>query len=195
MATQNDRLTGNTLCILGIWTFLIILGASAGFIAELTPSFIVPAILIVFLVMVVPYFRDTGFKRWVADFGLRKLTAFHVWRIFAAFIFFTYFEHGELPELFVLIAGWGDLLVGFLAALAVALPFNVMRYTAFHVIGLLDLIIAVWLGMTLMRSGIGGMENILTLPAVLIVFLGVPISAAIHIFALDMMKKAKVAKN
>jgi len=46
-----------------------------------------------------------------------------------------------------------------------------------------------------MRSGIGGMENILTLPAVLIVFLGVPISAAIHIFALDMMKKAKVAKN
>ena len=146
MTTQQDRLTSNTLWILGIWTFLIILGSSVGFLTELTPSFIVPAIIIVFLIMVVPYFKETGFKRWVTSFSLRRLTAFQAWRIFAAFIFFTYFKNGELPELFVAIAGWGDLVVGFLAALAVALPLNVMRYTAFHVIGLLDLIVAVWLG-------------------------------------------------
>jgi len=195
MATKNEHLTSNTLWILGIWTFLIILGSASGFLAELTPAFIVPAVVIVFIIMVVPYFKETSLKRWVSDFGLRRLTVFHSWRIFAAFIYLTYFQHGELPELYANFAGWGALIIGFLAALAVALPFNVMRYTALHVLGLLELLITLLVAMTLMVTGVGQMENILTLPVVLIVFLGTPLSAAIHVVALHILKKAKVAKR
>lgn len=195
MTTQKERITGSSLWILGIWTFLILAGSASGYFLELSPSFIVPAMVILFIIVLVPYYRENSFKNWAKDFGLRRLTAFHTWRIFAAFIFFSYLQDGELPEAFVHIAGCGDLIIGFLAALAVALPFNVMRYTAFHVLGLVELIIAAWLGMSLLVSGVPMMENIVTLPASLIIFLGVPISAAIHIIALDQMKKAKIAKK
>lgn len=195
MATKTERYSGNILWILGVWTFLIALGSGTGYLMELTPKFIIPAVIILFIVLIVPYFRDNKFKKWISDIGLRRLTAFHAWRIFAAFIFFTYFRNGELPETFVCFAGWGDLIVGFLAALAVALPSSVMRYSVLHAIGLLELVISVSVGATLLYSGVGSMENLMTLPASLIILLGVPVSAAVHIYALDLMKKARVGKK
>ena len=48
--------------------------------------------------------------------GLHRLTLMHIWRIPAAMLFFWYGMRGELPPLFWIIAGVGDLFAGIYAS-------------------------------------------------------------------------------
>lgn len=96
---------------------------------------------------------------------------------------------GELPAIFALPAGLGDVAVG-IAAYFVA---RRARQTAwFHVLGLLDLVVAVGIGFL---AGPGGFiavspstVEVTLLPLVLIPTTAVPLAAALHVAALTRLR-------
>ncbi|MGD1700115.1 hypothetical protein [Dapis sp. BLCC M229] len=91
-----------------------------------------------------------------------------MWRILAGFAFLHYGSQGLLPEQFVLNAGYGDLVVGFLVPLILLLPEHNNKYIAFHIFSLLDFVLAVGTGLIFTLLQIPLMENIATYPIVLI---------------------------
>ncbi len=76
------------------------------------PLLLGPIIALGIVVPVIIYAMSKGFRAYIEAIGLRALTAFHIWRIGAALVFFWYGAHNLLPEAFVRNAGWGDLFTG-----------------------------------------------------------------------------------
>ena len=66
---------------------------------------------------------------------------------------------------------------------ASALTFPALE--CFHIIGLADFLLAVGTGLALTLVGTPLMSNIAAYPVVLIPLLGVPVSGAMHVMALD----------
>jgi hypothetical protein len=137
----------------------------------------------------VAYFSFSGFRRYIEAIGLRKLTAFHIWRTPAALLIFWYGAHDWLPEAFVRNAGWGDLGAGVFALIVILLPESRGRYLAFHLYGLADLALALGAGMTLTVHGDPRMAGILTLPMALIPLYAVGILGATHPMAFDLLRR------
>jgi hypothetical protein len=108
----------------------------------------------------VAYPSIPGLRRYIEALGLRKLTAFHVWRTPAALLFFWYGAHESRA-----------------------------RYLAFHLYGLADLALALGTGMTLNLQGDPRMAGILTLPTALIPLYGVGILGATHLIAFDLLRR------
>ena len=74
----------------------------------------------------------------------------HLWRLFGV-VFLTLMALGRLPALFALPAGIGDVLIGLAApwvARTVDAPDGRRRAIAFHLLGMLDLVVAATLGIT-----------------------------------------------
>lgn len=105
--------------------------------------------------------------------------ALHVWRIHAALAFYYFGSQGLLPPLFVILAGTGDLIAGVLALYVVTVnPASRRAYTAFHVIGMADFIVAVGTGLTFSLLSDARMETIALFPLALIPLFGVTVSGA-----------------
>jgi hypothetical protein len=130
-----------------------------------------------------------GFRAYVEIIGLRPITVFHIWRIGAALLFFWYGAHNLLPPIFVLIAGWGDLIAGLLALAVTLLPESRNRYLVFEIFGFADFVAAVGTGLTMFLLHDPRMAGIQTLPMALIPFYGVGISGASHIMAFDLLRR------
>lgn len=143
--------------------------------------------------LTVYYLRSVPLQKFVVSFGLRKLTLLHVWRIPAALAFFYYGADGGLPETFVMLAGWGDMLAGVLA-LIVVLFFsrNAKAYWAMHIIGLADFLVAVGTGQTFALLQDPSMVTIAAFPLALIPLFGVAISGVTHIMAFRMLASERV---
>jgi hypothetical protein len=137
----------------------------------------------------IAYLSFPGFRWYIEAVGLRRLTAFHVWRAPAALLFFWYGAHDWLPETFVRDAGWGDFGAGVLAAVVTLLPESRGRYLAFHLYGLADLALALATGTTLTLLGDTRMAGIATLPMALIPFYAVGIFGATHLMAFDLLRR------
>lgn len=176
-----------------IWAGLIAVGSITGFFSDWF-SFVPPVIALLFFALIFVYFKRGVFQKWVIAFGLRNLTAIQIWRVLAAGVFFWYGSQGLLPEAFVFWAGWGDLIAGILALIAIALPFRLSAYWTCHIFGLLDFFMAVGIGVTLNQFDVPSMENIALFPLALIPLFGVPLSGASHLMAIHMMGK-KVGFN
>ena len=186
---NNQTVTKVILTVVTVWATLITLGSASGFFSTLPLPLLAPVAAIFLISVVMLYFKIGSFQSWVHDFGLRNLTAIHVWRIAATALFFWYGAKAMLPEIFVFNAGWGDLLAGILAVVAIVLPFRLRNYWTFHVIGFADFILAVGTGMAFSLLAVPTMDNIVTFPLALIPLFGVPISGATHIMAFHMMRK------
>jgi hypothetical protein len=177
------------LIVLAIWGLAVAFGAEAGVYRAIPPLVLAPIIALGIVVPVMVYAMSHGFRAYIEAIGLRPLTAFHVWRIAAALVFFWYGEHDLLPEIFVQNAGWGDLIAGFLALGVLLLPESRSRYLAFHIFGFADFVVAVGTGLTLFLLNDPRMAAIQTLPMALIPLYGVGISGASHIMAFDLLRR------
>lgn len=100
---------------------------------------------------------------------------------------------GELPALFALPAGLGDVAVG-VAALVVLRAFAAGRghrpAVSLQLFGLLDLVVAVSLGIAIgtgLIAATPGMEPMALLPLILIPTTAVPLAAALHIISLRLL--------
>lgn len=182
------------LSVLAVWGLAVVAAAVTGVYSAMPPLLIAPLIALGIIIPVAVYAISDGFRAYIATVGLRPITAFHIWRIAAALVFFWYGEHNLLPEAFVRNAGWGDLIAGVLALFVVMLPENRSRYFIFHIVGFADFVVAVGTGLTLFLLNDSRMAAIQTLPMALIPLYGVGISGASHIMAFDLLRRGSGIK-
>ena len=175
--------------ILALWGIAVAVLAQTGVYREILAPFIGPIVAAGMVLPFVAYFSFAGFRRYIEAIGLRKLTAFHVWRTPAALLFFWYGAHDWLPEAFVRDAGWGDVGAGVFALIVTLLPQSRTRFLAFHIYGLADLALALGTGMTLTLHGDPRMAGILTLPMALIPLYAVGMLGATHLMAFDLLRR------
>ena len=183
--TDRRRLFGS----LALWSGVVAAAATAGVYRAIPPMSVGPLIVAGVVAPFVLYRRFPRFQAVIATIGLRRLTAFHAWRIGAGLLFLSFLAQGRLPPLFARNAGWGDILAGILAIGVVALPFSRSRYLAFHILGALDLVDALVLGITFTLAHDPRMEAIRVLPMALIPLFGVGVTGASHLIAFDLLRR------
>jgi hypothetical protein len=184
-----QRGTRILLVVLAAWGLAVAFAAEAGIYSAIPPLFLATIIALGIVIPVVVYATSNGFRSYIRVLGLRSITAFHVWRIVAALVFFWYGENELLPQIFVQNAGIGDLAAGLFALLVLLLPESRNRYLAFHIFGFADFVVAVGTGLALFLLNDTRMTGIQTLPMALIPFYGVGISGASHIMAFDLLRR------
>lgn len=177
------------LSVLVIWGLAVVYAAESGAYSTVPALFLAVIIALGIVVPVIVYTMSEGFRAYIKAIGLRSITAFHIWRIAAALVFFWYGSHNLLPEIFVQNAGWGDLIAGFLALGITLLPESRNRYLIFHIFGFADFVVAVGTGLALFLLNDPRMSGIQSLPMALIPFYGVGISGASHIMAFDLLRR------
>jgi hypothetical protein len=186
---RKRRGTRVLLNVLAIWGLAVAVAAQAGVYRAIYPLLIAPLIALGIVAPVIVYAMSKGFRAYIEAIGLRPLTVFHIWRIAAALLFFWYGAHDLLPQVFVQIAGWGDLIAGLLALGVTLLPESRTRYLVFEIFGFADFVAAVGTGLTLFLLHDPRMAGIQTLPLALIPLYGVGISGASHIMAFDLLRR------
>jgi len=177
------------LIVLAIWGLAVVVAAETGAYKAIYPLVLAPIIALGIVAPVIVYAMSKGFRAYIEAIGLRPLTVFHIWRIGAALLFFWYGAYDLLPQVFVQIAGWGDLIAGSLALGVTLLPENRTRYLVFEIFGFADFIAAVGTGLAMFLLHDPRMAGIQTLPMALIPFYGVGISGASHIMAFDLLRR------
>ncbi len=186
------RKSGGTRILLGVlivWALAVVVAAEVGVYRAVYPLWLAGLIALGIVVPVVAYALSRMFRAYIETIGLRALTAFHIWRIVAALIFFWYGAHDLLPEAFVRNAGWGDFIAGLLALGVTLLPKTRNRYLVFHLFGFADFVVAVGTGLICFLLNDPRMSGIQTLPMALIPFYGVGISGASHLMAFDLLRR------
>ena len=186
-----------TAAVLIIWfAFVFVLGAGGAFV---TPSGAPPLpILVGFLAPLLAFFAgwrlSRRFRTSVLAADLRLATAIQAWR-FAGLGFLALYAHGLLPGLFAWPAGLGDIAIG------VAAPWMVLSlirqpgfaagkpFRVWNLLGILDLVVAVSMGVLGSGFAIGLVGTTTTgpmaqLPLVLIPAYFVPIFIMLHVTAL-----------
>jgi hypothetical protein len=182
------------LGVLAVWGVAVCIAAETGVYSSMPALLLAPIIALGIIIPVIVYAVSDRFRAYIAAIGLRSITAFHIWRIAAALVFFWYGAHDLLPESFVRNAGWGDFVAGFLALFVVVLPENRTRYLIFHIVGFADFVVAVGTGLALFLLNDPRMAAIQTLPMALIPLYGVGISGASHIMAFDLLRQGPGSK-
>ncbi|MBX9859984.1 MAG: hypothetical protein K2Y20_10400 [Sphingomonas sp.] len=178
---------------LALWGGGVAIAASTGLLAQVPPRAIAGLVVLGVTLPTLAYATNAAARQWVENFGIRRLTLFHSWRIVAAILFFGYSAAGLLPPLFVERAAWGDLIAGLLAVAVVAMPFARWRYAAMHVFGSIDFVTAVGTGLYFTLSDPASMLQIRYLPLALIPMFGVALSGATHLIAFDLLRRCKTA--
>lgn len=122
----------------------------------------------------------------------RNLTLLHLWRL-VGIVFLVLAAQGQMPALWALPAGIGDILVGVFApwvAQGVDRPEGRRRAIVFNLLGMLDLIVAVGLGITTSRGTLQVFHTIPTselatrFPLALVPTFLVPLAFTIHVISL-----------
>lgn len=187
MNDKNNRTERWLVFGLLIWGLTVFALAYVGFFATIPRPAIAGLAVTGIIVPTFIYFRNKRLQEYIASIGIKNLTIFHIWRIGAGFLFVFYGSQDLLPETFVQNAGYGDLAVGLLAFALLLFPESLTKYWIFHILGMADFILAISTGFFFVLSEHPLMNNLVTLPVILIPLYGVGISGATHIFAFDLL--------
>ena len=156
------------------------------------------AVLVPIILPVLGYTFSAGFRRRLLALDLGLLTIAQSWRI-AGLTFLTLYALRLLPDLFAIPAGLGDIFVG-LTAPAIAtrvvssLPARRGLFIAWTLFGMLDLIVAVSLGVISSLTPLGLVDGlrppaVLTrLPLSLIPTFTVPLLFDLHVASLVLLR-------
>jgi hypothetical protein len=186
-----DMATKAALCLLvGAWGIAVVGLAYWDQLARLYQPVIGAIVAATITVPTVWYFLSPALRRVVEATGHRRIAIFHIWRIPAAILFFWYGMRGQLPPLFWILAGTGDLIAGFYAAWITFRPKSASQYRRFHSFGFADFVVAVGTGLTYTLLLDPRMAPITTLPLALVPLFGVGISGATHLMAFDMLRRS-----
>ena len=170
-----------------LWLAGVAWASHSGTLSALGTRFMPGFALLVALGIGIPvtlYFTSPSVRVAIDAVGLKRLTLMHIWRIPAALLFFYYGLRGDLPPLFWILAGVGDLMAGCYAATLLWRPQSLALYRRIHAFGFADFITAVGTGLTFTLLQDARMSLLTTLPMALIPLFGVGLSGASHIVAL-----------
>jgi hypothetical protein len=180
---------GLLMAVGGAWLAAVVIGAESGFILSLYQPVIAAIVAATIIAPTLWYFSSPGLQRHIEHIGHRRIVMFHIWRIPAALLFFWYGLQGQLPPLFWILAGVGDLLAGSYAAYLMFRPESARSYRSFHIFGFADFVVAVGTGLTYTLLLDPRMAPIALLPLALVPLFGVGISGATHLMAFDMLRR------
>ena len=190
MVTEQIRRDTRSLSgVIALWSGVVAAAATGGLYMAIPAISVAPLVLVGVILPFLVYRRSPRFQAVVAAIGLRRLTAFHSWRILAGAMFLWFLAQDRLPHAFARYAGWGDILVGLAAIAVVLLPLSRGRYLGFHVVGLLDLVNALALGIFYTLAADPRMDTIRMLPMALIPLFGVGVTGASHLIAFDVLRR------
>ena len=138
------------------------------------------------------YLRSPAFRDYILSLDPRTLTMLHSWRI-AGFVFVVLYAYGILPGMFALPAGWGDIAIGATAYLAASrlVPHYRRGFIAWHLLGVLDLVVAVGMGAASGLLNPHGLTTapMTTLPLIVIPGFGVPLFLILHIISIAQARR------
>jgi hypothetical protein len=197
------RMKSFVFVILALWLGLVLLLGSQGAFVGSPGS---PPLPIFFglatplLLFFGAYFGWSAFREFILNADLRFVTAIQAWR-WAGLEFLSLYAHGVLPGLFAFPAGLGDMAIGLTA------PWMVLglirhpsfatsrRYVMWNLLGILDLTVAVSMGVICSGFVPGLNLNVTTgamgqLPLVLIPAYLVPLFIMLHVTALSQARRA-----
>lgn len=184
-----------TALFLGVWFILALLRAVVGpgwpGVAPGDAVFVVLAFILVPIVaFFAAYARSAAFRAFVESIDLRWLVLAQYTRVIGG-VFLIYEASGRLPAGFALPAGWGDVAIG-LAAPLVMLAIHARApgarplFYAWSALGILDLLMALSLGLLYSSSPLGVLRGEITMdpvsffPLALIPTFGLPLFLIVH---------------
>lgn len=180
-------ITGKLAAAAVAWALLVTFAAGSGLLRSLYPPLIAPLVALGIIAPVILYATSPKLRAYFRTVGLYPLTVFHVWRIPAALLFFWYGVRGELPPLFWMLAGAGDLLAGIFTLPLLRGPASRDSYLSKHLFGFADFLVAVGTGLAFTLLHDPRMGPIRDLPMALIPLFGVGISGASHLIAFHLL--------
>ena len=188
-----------TLAILAVW-FLFALGGSLLGLFDSGPR---PPLLlglaaaVPVAAFVVCYLTSAEFREFVLSLDLRGLALAQTFRV-VGIVFVILYSLGALPGAFALPAGWGDFAIGITAPVVAwywKRPFPKRTFIVWNVLGSLDLVDAMTLGVLASASPVGVLAGDVTtrlmgeFPLSLIPTFFVPLLLILHLICLARVGK------
>lgn len=191
-----EHLKGLSIALVGAW-FLAVLGCSmlgAFDSPNRPPVALGAAVVLPVLAFAMWYLGSAEFRQFVQRANPVFLTLAHTWRV-GGFVFLILYWNGLLPGIFALPAGWGDIAIGATAPLvawriASKNVFARRTFVLWNLLGLLDLVMAVTLGILASPTPFGILAHGLTtavigkFPMSLIPAFFVPLLIILHLISL-----------
>src|SRR6516225_5761195 len=184
-----------TLVVLAAWFFLALGGSLLG-VFDSGPRPPLPlglAAVVPVVAFVAGYLTSARFREFVLSLDLRALALAQTFRVVGIVFVILYFL-GALPGVFALPAGWGDFAVGITAPVVAwywKRPFPYRTFVVWNVLGILDLVTAVSLGVLASASPVGVLAGDVTtrlmgqFPLSLVPTFFVPLLLILHLIALS----------
>jgi hypothetical protein len=188
-----------TVAVLVAW-FLLALGGSLLGVFDSEPNPPVPlglAAVVPVALFAFCYLTSASFRQFVLSLNLRTLTLAQTWRV-GGIVFLLLYRRGALPGVFALPAGWGDFAIGVTAPLVAwcwKRPFPSKPFILWNVLGSLDLVLAVTLGVLASATPVGVLAGDVTtrlmgrFPLSLIPTFFVPLLLILHLISLIRVRK------
>ena len=184
-----------TAAALAAWFFLALGGSLLGAFdsGPRPPLPLGLAAVVPVAAFVAGYLTSSRFRVFVLSLDLRVLTLTQTFRVVGIVFVILYFL-GALPGVFALPAGWGDFAVGITAPVVAwywKRPFPYRTFVVWNVLGILDLVTAVSLGVLASASPVGVLAGDVTtrlmgqFPLSLVPTFFVPLLLILHLIALS----------
>ena len=188
-----------TLAALAVWFLLALGGSLLGvFDSESRPPILLGlAAAGPLAVFVVCYLLSARFREFVSSLDLRALTLAQTWRV-GGVVFVILYLRGVLPGVFALPAGWGDFAIGVTAPVVAwywKRPFPYRTFIVWNLLGSLDLVMAVTLGVLASATPVGVLAGDVStrpmgqFPLSLIPTFFVPLLLILHVISLDRVRR------
>jgi hypothetical protein len=194
LATSTGGVRNTVIGVVAAWFLAALVGSWIG-VFDTQPSPPIPLGLFAVVPIAVfglAYLLSEEFRLFVLSLDLRVLTAAQTWRVLGA-VFLILWAQGALPGVFALPAGWGDVAIGVTAPLV---AWNWRRlfpgkiFVIWNVLGILDLVVAVTLGVLSSATPLGILRGDVSsrlmgqFPLSLIPTFLVPLFVIFHLIAL-----------
>jgi hypothetical protein len=188
-----------TVAAVAAWFLLALFGSLFGlFDSEPAPPILLGMFAVVPVAAYVLLYRASArFRHFVLSLDLRILTLAQTWRV-GGIVFLVLYWQSALPGVFALPAGWGDIAVGAAAPIIAWTCLQPLRrgvFIAWTLFGMLDLILAVTLGVLASGTPIGLLAGYVStllmgqFPLSLIPTFIVPLLFIFHLISLSRVRK------
>ena len=186
--------------VLLVWFFLVLVASVSGWFQGPRghpPVFLGLAVGVPVLLGFLLFFASRAVRRFVRSMNPVTITALQSYRVIGGAAMLVLYSWHQLPALFALPAGWGDIFIGStapLAALALASGRRkgVVIFVLWNVLGILDLVDGIVLGALiaagLLPTAIGTAPMSLFGMSLITVYM-VPISLLLHFIGLSQLRK------
>lgn len=188
-----------TLAVLAAWFLFAVAGSLLG-VFDSEPRTPVPLGLTVVVPVAVFgawYLTSTRFRQFVSSLDMRLLTAAHLWRVAGVASLIRY-QQGALPGVLAIPAGCGDIAIGITAPILAWYwkpPHPRRTLIVWNVLGTLDLVLVVTLGLVASSSLVGVLAGDVStrlmgqFPFSLVPTFLVPLFLILHLISLTRLAK------